>query len=83
MVTLAKAGESQLVREVGWAPGGKIRRKGITLEAYLRDIAYAEDLRLDVHHQSVMDREGRFMVIAWVATTSGRLLGAYEIQDHA
>lgn len=78
---LAKAeyGSSQIIREVGWH-----LRKEVTREAYLRDLAYAEDLRLPVHEWRGEDRAGKPMVIAWITTgADGSLLSAYEIQGRA
>jgi hypothetical protein len=72
---MAEYGSAQLIKEVGWKGLGK----EITREAYLRDLVYAEDLKLSVHEWRGETREGKPMVISWVATTSGRLLSAYEI----
>jgi hypothetical protein len=77
---MSEYGSAQLIHEVGWAPFGRISRKEITRETYLRDLVYAQDLKLDVHEWRGEDREGKPMVISWVATTSGQLLSAYEIQ---
>jgi hypothetical protein len=69
---------SQIIREVGW----KLRRE-VTREAYERDIRYAEDLRLSVCEWRGEDRDDKPVIVTWVATPSGRLLAAYEIQGRA
>jgi hypothetical protein len=79
MVHLAKYGSAQLIHEVGWR-----LRKEVTREAYLRDLAYAQDLHFPVHEWRGEDREGKPMVISWVTTGErGSLLSAYEIQGRA
>lgn len=76
-------GSAQIICEVGWAPFGQTFRKVISREAYLRDLVYAEDLKFPTHEWIGEDREGRPMVISWVASTAGNLLSAYEIQGRA
>ncbi|MBA2951414.1 hypothetical protein [Streptomyces himalayensis] len=78
MVDTAEYGSSQLIKEVGWR-----LNKEITREAYLRDLAYAEDLRFSVHEWRGEDRAGKPMVISWVATPNGAALSAYEITGRA
>ena len=75
---MAEYGSAQLIVEVGWK-----LRKEITGETYLRDLAYAQDLRLGVHEWAGESRDGELMVISWVVTTAGRLLSAYEITGRA
>lgn len=70
----AEYGSAQLIKEVGWRLS-----KEVTREAYLRDLAYAEDLKFPVHEWRGEDRDGKAMVISWVATSAGNLLSAYEI----
>lgn len=69
-------GTAQTIHEVAWH-----LRKEVTREAYLRDLAYAEDLRFPVYEWRGEDREGEPLVISWVATSAGNLLSAYEIQE--
>lgn len=76
-------GSSQIICEVGWRPFGQTFRKVITREAYLRDLVYAEDLKFPTHSWVGEDREGRPMVVSWVAGLAGQLLSAYEIQGRA
>jgi hypothetical protein len=78
MIHLAKYGSAQLIKEVGWRLS-----KEITREAYLRDLAYAEDLKFPVHEWQGEDRDHEPMVISWVATPAGALLSAYEITGRA
>jgi hypothetical protein len=73
-----KYGSAQLIKEVGWRLS-----KEITREAYLRDLAYAEDLKFPVHEWQGEDRDHKSMVISWVATPAGALLSAYEITGRA
>lgn len=68
-------GSAQVVHEVGWR-----LRKEISREAYLRDLAYAEDLKFPVHEWRGEARDGEPMVIGWVLSTRGEVLSAYEIQ---
>jgi hypothetical protein len=76
MVHLAKYGAAQLIHEVAWR-----LRKEVTREAYLRDLAYASDLKFPVYEWAGADREGAPLVVSWVATSAGNLLSAYEIQE--
>jgi hypothetical protein len=79
MVHLAKYGAAQVINEVGWR-----FRKEVTREAYLRDLAYAEDMRFPVHEWRGEDRAGKPMIVAWITTgEKGSLLSAYEIQGRA
>jgi hypothetical protein len=80
MNDLSKAGcgKAQIITEVH----GRLRRE-ITQDAYQRDLRYAEDLCLPAHEWSGTDRDGRPMAIAWVCTTNGRVLSAYEITGRA
>jgi hypothetical protein len=75
MVHLAKYGTAQTIHEVAWR-----LRKEVTREAYLRDLAYASDLKFPVYEWAGEDREGKPLVVSWVATSAGNLLSAYEIQ---
>lgn len=67
-------GSAQLIKEVGWRLS-----KEVTREAYLRDLVYAQDLRLPVHEWHGEGRDHKPMVISWVTTPAGKLLSAYEI----
>lgn len=78
MIHLAKEGSAQLIKEVGWRLS-----KEITREAYLRDLAYAEDLKFPVHEWQGEDCEGESMVISWIASPAGSLLSAYVITGRA
>lgn len=78
MVHLAKYGSAQVINEVGWK-----LRKEVTREAYLRDLAYAQDLAFPVHEWRGEDRDGSQLHVVWVSTPSGALLSAYEIQGKA
>lgn len=81
MVQLAKASES-VIHEVG-AFGG-LFRKEVTREAYLRDLAYAQDLAFPVREWRGQDRAGKPLHVVWVTTGErGALLSAYEIQGKA
>jgi hypothetical protein len=78
MVHLAKYGSAHLIHEVGWR-----LRKEVTREAYLHDLAYADDLRFSAHEWRGEDRDGKPMTISWIVTPTGTLLSAYEIQGRA
>jgi hypothetical protein len=79
MVHLAKYGAAHLIHEVGWK-----LRKEVTREAYLRDLAYAEDMHFPVYTWFCLDREDKPMAITWITTgEKGSLLSAYEIQGRA
>lgn len=67
-----------VIHEVGWH-----LRKAVTRDAYRRDLAYAHEQGLEVHQWRGEDRDGHPVTVAWVATPSGRLLAAYEIQGRA
>jgi hypothetical protein len=72
------------VCEVGWARQGRTFRREVTREAYLRDLAYADDLAFPVYRKGVTDRQGRLMVVVWITTgENGSLLSAYEITGRA
>jgi hypothetical protein len=71
MVDLAKHGDpSPYVCRVG---------KDITPDTYVHELTYARGMGMAVHQWRGDGRDGKPMVISWVATTSGRLLSAYEI----
>ncbi|MEV7814239.1 hypothetical protein AB0P05_26465 [Streptomyces flaveolus] len=78
MVHLAKYGSAQVINEVGWR-----LRKEVTREAYLRDLAYAQEQALSVCEWRGEDREGRPLVVTWVQSPNGAQLAAYEIQGRA
>jgi hypothetical protein len=78
MLNLAKStdGTPPVVHEVGLR-----LRKHVSHAGYRQLIAYAGQMGLSVHGWRGEDREGHPIGISWVATDSGALLAAYEIQE--
>ncbi|MEW2498351.1 hypothetical protein AB0942_33185 [Streptomyces nodosus] len=73
---LGRHARLQTISEVTWRG-----TREITPEAYHKDMRYAEALGFRVHRHGVKDRDGRFMVVVWVATGGrrGRQVACYEI----